>query len=208
MLYNDIEHYSSSFCFDESEILKAIRLATDSELNYADMLSGKMVAGLLRLLIQTGGYENILEIGMFTGYATLAMAEVLPENGKITTLEMNKRYYDIAMRHFNQFDNKNKIKVIFGNARESCLELDETYDLIFLDADKQFYPEYFNILKPKLNKGGILFADNVFWSGKVLDQSDRKSKAIHQFNEMVKADAEMEPLMLTIRDGVLIARKR
>lgn len=207
MLHNSLEDYSNSFCFEESSLLKSIREATDKELNYADMLSGKMVAGLLRLLIQTGGFKEILEVGMFTGYATLSMAEVLPQDGKITSLEMNKRYHDIAVRHFNAFSDNQKIEVIFGNARESCLKLKDSYDLIFLDADKQFYPEYFKILKPKLNIGGIMVIDNVFWGGKVLELSDRKSKAIHELCELIKGDSEMEQLMLTIRDGVLIARK-
>lgn len=207
MTFNDIGDYSNNYCFKESEILSSIRQATISELNYANMLSGQMVAGILRLLIQATRAKSILEVGMFTGYATMAMAEVLPDNGKITSIEMNKRYHDIAIRHFLMYNGKSKIDVLFGNARELCKGLNGSYDLIFLDADKQFYPEYYTILKQKLNIGGHFVADNVFWGGKVLEQSDRKSKAIHTFNEMVKNDSDMDQLMLTIRDGVLIARR-
>lgn len=208
MSYNSIENYAINHCFEESVHLAEIAELTENELQYSDMLSGKMVVGLLILLIKTGGYKNILEVGMFTGYATLGMAEILPEDGKITTIEMNDRYKGIAERVFEKSESAKKIEILFGNAREITKNLPESYDLIFLDADKQFYPTYYETLKPKLKSGGLLVTDNVFWSGAVLTKEDRKSKAIAEFNKMVKDDPDMEQVMLTIRDGVLIARKR
>ncbi len=207
MSYNSIENYAINHCFEESVHLTEIAELTENELQYSDMLSGKMAVGLLRLLIKTGGYKNILEVGMFTGYATLGMAEILPEDGKITTIEMNDRYKGIAERVFEKSESSKKIEILFGNAREITKNLSESYDLIFLDADKQFYPTYYETLKPKLKSGGLLVADNVFWSGTVLTQEDRKSKAIAEFNKIVKDDPDMEQVMLTVRDGVLIARK-
>lgn len=208
MSYTTIENYAINHCFQESVHLSEIAELTENELQYSDMLSGKMVVGLLKLLIKTGGYKNILEVGMFTGYATLGMAEVLPKDGNITTIEMNDRYKGIAERVFAKSESAKKIKLLFGNAREITKNLSESYDFIFLDADKQFYPEYYETLKPKLKNGGLFIADNVFWSGSVLTQKDRKSKAIAELNRMIKDDPNMEQVMLTVRDGVLIARKR
>ncbi|AXJ01058.1 caffeoyl-CoA O-methyltransferase [Cyclonatronum proteinivorum] len=207
-VFSALQTYADTHSSEESEARKYIIQATHSELQYADMLSGKQVAGLLRLLIQTGGYTRILEVGMFTGYATTAMAEVMPDNGHITTLEMNTLYAGIAKRGFKMAGLQDKITVIMGSARETVLQLSETYDLIFLDADKQWYPEYLRVLKPKLKSGGLLVADNVFWYGGVLENKDRKSQAINTFNKMLQQDNEMEVVMLGIRDGLSIARKR
>lgn len=204
--FNALQTYADGHSSEESEALKFIAEATHKELQYADMLSGKQVTGLLRLLIQTGGFAQILEVGMFTGYASTAMAEVLPENGRITTLEMNTLYAGIARRGFQLAGLEHKIQIIMGNARESVLHLTQTFDLIFLDADKQWYPEYLRVLKPKLRPGGLLVADNVFWYGGVLENKDRKSQAIDTFNRLLKEDPEMEVVMLGIRDGLTVAR--
>jgi len=208
MPVNKLEQYSENHSFEESEILKGVREATKYELQYDDMLSGKLVLGLLKLLIRIGGYKRILEVGMFTGYATIGMAEELPNDGKITAIEMNQRYRQIAERFIHESGLAPKVEILFGNARELVQTLDDSFDLIFLDADKQFYPTYYNILKPKLRTGGLFVVDNVFWGGGVLDIADRKSEAIHKLNQLIKDDSDMEQVMLTIRDGLLIARKR
>ncbi|MCC5933979.1 MAG: class I SAM-dependent methyltransferase [Balneolales bacterium] len=203
-----LQKYADQHCSEESDALKFIAKATHEELQYADMLSGKQVAGLLRLLIQTGGFKSVLEVGMFTGYATTAMAEALPADGHITTLEMNTLYAGIAARGFKVAGVEDKITVIMGSARETVLNIEGSFDLIFLDADKQWYPEYYRVLKPRLRSGGLLVSDNVFWYGGVLELEDRKSRAIHAFNEMLHEDEDMEVVMLGIRDGLSIARKR
>ncbi len=207
-MQNQLREYASSFTTKESESLRFIAETTHNELEYAEMLSGKQVTGLLRMLITAGGITEILEVGMFTGYATLSMAEVLPENGRITTLEMNTLYKSVAERAFKMAGVTDKIDIILGNARETCTGLGGQYGLIFLDADKQNYPEYFRVLKPKLRQGGFFVVDNVFWGGGVLDPQDRKSKAIHELNTILANDEDMETVMLDIRDGLTISRKK
>ncbi len=204
----NLEQYSDEFSFTESPELQKVVYLSDKELQYADMISGKQVAGLLRTLISIGKYKRVLEVGMFTGYATLAMAEVLPDDGEITTLEMNTRYLNIAERCFADSPHHHKINIVFGNARENVKKLTGKFDLIFLDADKQFYPEYFKILDKHLATGGLLVADNVFWHGKVLELNDRKSIAINEMSRLFKENEDYETVMLTVRDGLLIARKR
>ncbi len=206
--YEQLQQYAKDHTSRESESLQFIVKATAEELQYDDMLSGRQVAGLLRLLIQTGNLKQILEVGMFTGYATLSMAEVLPEGGRITTLEMNTLYKSVAERAFSKSGLADRIEIIFGNARETCVSLEGGLDLIFLDADKQYYPEYYKILKPKLTSGGLFVIDNVFWHGGVLEPSDRKSRAIDELNNMIAKDDEMETVMLDIRDGITISRKK
>lgn len=202
-----LDAYANGFCFEESVVMKSIVEATNRDLKYAHMLSGKQVAGLLRFLIKLAGIRTVLEIGTFTGYATLAMAEALPDDGKVTTLDMNEKYVEIARKHFMASPHGQKINVVFGDARQSLSSIDGHFGLVFLDADKQYYPEYYQLMKPKLGPGGILVADNVFWSGGVLDPVGPKSRAVHRFNGMVRDDVDMETLMLPVRDGVLIARK-
>ena len=203
-----LQEYAKQHTSEESEALKFIVKATAEELQYDDMLSGRQIGTLLRLFVQTSNASNILEVGMFTGYATLSMAEVLPEGGRITALEMNTLYMGIAERAFEMAGLKDRINIIHGNARESCKELKDSYDLIFLDADKQQYPQYFKDLKPRLKPGGLLVVDNVFWYGGVLEKNDRKSIAVHELNEMLLNDPDMETVMLDIRDGLTISRKR
>ncbi|MCH8568473.1 MAG: O-methyltransferase [Balneolales bacterium] len=205
---DDLRKYALAHSGRESEALQFIVKATSEELEYDDMLSGPQVGGLLRLLIQTGGFSKILEVGMFTGYATLSIAEVLPDDGSVTCLEMNTLYASVAARGFAKAGLGHKITVIMGNARETVQTINGTYDLIFIDADKQYYPEYYKCVKPLLRKGGIIVADNVFWYGGVLTLESRKSKAIDEFNALVAEDLEMESVMLDIRDGLLIARKK
>jgi caffeoyl-CoA O-methyltransferase len=205
---SELSKYAYQHSNPESDARAFIVKATSEELAYADMLSGRQVAGLLRTLVAAAGYKKILEIGMFTGYATLSMAEVLPESGHITTLEMNTMYMAIADQAFKKAGLSDRITVMHGNARETCLKLKGPFDLIFLDADKQHYPEYYKTLKPLLRSNGILAADNVFWGGGVLQPDDRKSKAIDEFNKMLAGDPDMETVMLDIRDGLTVARKR
>ena len=210
--YEQLAEYAEAHCEPESAAVKWILKMSRDELAYTDIISGRQVVNLLRLLIRLGGFSSVLEVGMFTGYATLSIAEVLPDGGRITALEMNTRYQAVAERGFATASAavRDKIQVIHGNARESCADLQGTFDLIFLDADKQFYPQYYEILKPKLRQGGLLVVDNVFWHGGVLEEPeamDRKSRAINQLNNTLADDSDMQSLMLDIRDGLSISRK-
>ncbi|MCC5925222.1 MAG: class I SAM-dependent methyltransferase [Bacteroidetes bacterium] len=204
----EIEIYAESHTSWPNEIAAGIIKDTTEELAYADMLSGNQVTGLLRMLIKVSGARTIAEIGMFTGLATLAMMESLPADGKIYALEMNTRYRDIALRHLMKSAHFNKFELIFGSARETVNNLPEGLDLVFIDADKDYYPTYYEILLNKLKQGGIMVLDNMFWYGGVLLPSkDRKSKTLSELNDLIQTDDRVENVMLTVRDGIVLLRK-
>ncbi|HAC14611.1 MAG TPA: O-methyltransferase [Bacteroidetes bacterium] len=205
----EIEKYAEEFSDSNKTILNQIKFDTSTKLRYSDMLSGNQVSGLLSLLIKISNAVNIAEIGVFTGFSTLMMAESLPDHGKLYCLEMNKKYLDIALPNLRQSASYNKIHILEGNAREKINELPNNLDLFFLDADKDYYATYYEVILSKLKSGGIIIADNVFWHGGVLDaKKDRKSSAIHEFNELVFSDKRVESVMLTVRDGISIIRKK
>lgn len=204
----EIQDYAEAVTTPESEAIQQLVQSSDAELEYVDMLSGNLVGQLLKLLIKISGAKRILEIGTFTGYSALTMAEALPEDGKIITLEMNLRYQELAEKHFEDSVHKNKIILKKGSALELLEEIDGTFDLIFLDADKVRYPVYYKKLLPKLRSGGLLVADNVLWDGMVLKPEDEKSKAIDEFNRIVADDYRVEQVLLPVRDGISIIRKK
>lgn len=204
----EIEKYAEEHTSPESEEIKALIKSSDEELEYIDMLSGQLVGQLLKMIVQISGAKRILEVGTFTGYSAIMMAEALPEDGKITTLEMNLRYQKISEQHFSKSTQAHKIELIKGNAQEVIPELEEEFDLVYLDADKLRYAFYFEQVLPKLQEGGILITDNVLWDGTVLNPTDHKAQAIADFNAKVKEDERVEQVLLPVRDGVLIIRKK
>lgn len=202
-----IEQYAHNMTSDESDAVTTLIQQSDEELEFIDMLSGKLVGQLLKLLIQISGAKKVLEIGTFTGYSALMMAEALPAGGEILTMEMNERYQEMAESHFKQFDTGKKIKLLKGDAHELILDLSGAFDLVFLDADKISYPFYYEHIMERLNPGGLLVADNVLWSGKVMNPDDPKSKAMDAFNKQVKQDERVEQVLLPVRDGISVIRK-
>lgn len=204
----DIEKYAEAHTTEESAEIKALIKSSDEELEYIDMLSGQLVGQLLKMIIQISGAKRILEVGTFTGYSAIMMAEALPEDGKITTLEMNLRYQKISEKHFAESAQSHKIELIKGNAQEIIPQIEEEFDLVYLDADKLRYEYYFEQVLPKLKKGGLLITDNVLWDGTVLQPTDHKAQAIADFNAKVNEDERVEQVLLPVRDGVLIIRKK
>ncbi|WP_421774812.1 O-methyltransferase [Gracilimonas sp.] len=204
----NIEEYAREMTTPESEGVKALIASSDAELEYIDMLSGNLVGQMLKMLIKISGAKRILEIGTFTGYSAIMMAEALPDEGEIITLEMNLRYQKLACKHFREFDHQNKIKLLEGNARELIPELKGEFDFIFIDADKLSYESYFKQALPLLKQGGLMVVDNVLWDGTVLDPEDQKAQALHEFNKMVSQDSRVEQVLLPVRDGVTIIRKK
>lgn len=203
----DIEEYARKNTTRESTEAELITNATLNELDYPDMLSGSVEGRLLAMLVAFSGAKKILELGTFTGYSALSMAEALPEDGTLTTIEMNDVYAEIATRHFALSPHGHKIQLLFGTVRSILPTLDKTYDMIFLDADKSSYPEYYDMLIPRLRSNGILVVDNVLWYGNVLNPEDKKSSAIDAFNQKVTNDDRVENVLLTIRDGIQLIRK-
>lgn len=192
---------------EPDHILELVR-SSDEELEYIDMLSGRQVGQLLRMFIRSLKAERVLEVGTFTGYSALMMADLMPDHGELITVEMNIRYQDLAEKHFNAFDKRGIIRLIKGNGREVIKEMRGHFDLIYLDADKMSYPEYFEESLRLLRKDGLLIADNTLWDGTVLQPEDQKASRIDEFNRLVSDDNRVEQVLLPIRDGLTIAAKR
>ena len=208
LISEDIEQY----CLDQSQpdtgLLKALVNKTLKEEEIPQMLSGPLVSGLLQFLIKITGAKNILEIGMFTGYSTLKMAEALPEGGEIHTCELMEKHVKTAESWFNKSNDGYKIVIHQGKAIN---QLDTfkigSFDLIFIDADKIKYPEYYRRSTALLKVGGISVLDNMLWNGEVLNPKDDNAKALRETAELIKNNHRLESLLLPVRDGILIYRK-
>ena len=192
---------------DESERIKDLVASSGSELDYIDMLSGNLVGQILKMLIKISGAKRIMEVGTFTGYSAVMMAEALPVDGEVITIEMNVLYQELAERHFKKFDTENKITLMKGNAQELIEDIEGYFDLIFLDADKVSYYFYYEQALKKIESRGLVVVDNVLWDGTVLAPADLKAKAVDQFNKKVKEDERVEQVLLPVRDGLTIIRK-
>ena len=208
---DDIMTYAINHTQDESNLLKALNKETHQKILQSRMISGHFQGRVLSFISQLIRPETILEIGTYTGYATLCLAEGLTKNGKIHTIEINEELIDFQKKYFDQSKFKNQIFTHIGDAIDIIPKLKLKYDLIFLDADKANYPNYIEMVVPKLKKGGVLVADNVLWSGKVLDyqqkRDDIETKGIKLFSELVKKNSSLQTLLLPIRDGLMMCRK-
>jgi caffeoyl-CoA O-methyltransferase len=203
----DMQDYAAKYHGVDENILRDVVQVTRSSLQYDDMLSGPVVAGLLRFLIHATSARRVLELGMFTGYGTLAMALSLPEDGRVITCESNMKYINLAKPLFQKSGADHKIDIRFGEALNTIVRLDPWFDLIFLDADKENYLNYYEYCLPLLKKGGIFVADNAWLGGKVRDSDDRKGKAVHELNEVIQANKNLVNVMLPVRDGIHLALK-
>ena len=208
---DDIMTYAINHTQDESNLLKALNKETHQKILQSRMISGHYQGRVLSFISQLIRPETILEIGTYTGYATLCLAEGLTKNGKIHTIEINEELIDFQKKYFDQSKFKNQIFTHLGDAIDIIPKLKLKYDLIFLDADKANYPNYMEMVVPKLKKGGVLVADNVLWNGKVLDyqqkRDDIETKGIKLFSELVKKNSSLQTLLLPIRDGLMMCRK-
>jgi len=208
LISKEIEQY----CLDQSQpdtgLLKALVNKTLKEEEIPQMLSGPLVGGLLQLLIKITGAKNILEIGMFTGYSTLKMAEALPEDGEIHTCELMEKHVKTAESWFNKSNDGYKITIHHGRAIDQLNSFKiGSFDLIFIDADKRNYPEYYRRSTTLLKVGGIVVLDNMLWEGEVLNPKDGNAKALRETAELIKNNHRLESLLLPVRDGILIYRK-
>ena len=208
LISKEIEQY----CLDQSQpdtgLLKALVNKTLKEEEIPQMLSGPLVGGLLQLLIKITGAKNILEIGMFTGYSTLKMAEALPEDGEIHTCELMEKHVKTAESWFNKSNDGYKITIHHGRAINQLNSFKiGSFDLIFIDADKINYPEYYRRSTTLLKVGGIAVLDNMLWDGEVLNPKDGNAKALRETAELIKNNHRLESLLLPVRDGILIYRK-
>lgn len=204
----DIEQYCKDFSGQDSELLKELSQATWEMEEIPQMLCGSLVGGLLQLLIKISEAERVLEIGMFTGYSTLKMAEALPDDGEIHSCELMENHVKTAKGWFEKSEVNYKIHIHEGDAIKTLEEFRVgTFDMIFVDADKTGYPEYYRKGNALLKKGGIAVFDNMLWSGTVLNPDDKESKSLRETAELIKNNHRLEPLLLPVRDGVMIYRK-
>jgi len=203
-----IESYAKNHTTDHSELIKELIGVSDENLEHIDMLSGRLVGRLLSLLIKISGAKRVLEVGTFAGYSALTMAEALPEDGELFTCEYNERYENIARTFFDKSEAGSKITLLMGKALETIPTISGSFDFVFLDADKINYPSYYRMILPRLEQGGIMVIDNVFWSGEVLDGKSDKGRAIDQLNAIIRDDDSVEQVMLPVRDGVTVLRKK
>ena len=210
-LNKDIMKYAENHSQSEPKLLKELFRETHQKILQPRMISGHFQGRLLSFLSKLTQPKNILEIGTFTGYATLCMAEGLKENGTIHTIEVNEELFNFHKRYFDKSSYKNQIISHLGDAKDIIPQLDFKFDMAFIDADKANYISYFDLVLPKLNSGGIIIADNVLWSGKVLDEDipkkDAETMVLKKFNKKVKAAETVETLLLPIRDGLMICIK-
>lgn len=190
-------------------LLHDIERATHLQTFAPRMLSGHLQGSLLSMISKIVAPKHILEIGTFTGYSAIALAQGLANDGLLTTIEYNPEHAAIANRFFDRSAFADRIRLLVGDAKELITLMDTTFDLVFIDADKEAYSLYFDLIIDKCRTGAIIIADNVLWSGKVLDEDkDKKTKLIDQFNTKIMEDERVENVILPIRDGITLIRKR
>lgn len=211
MLDKEIQEYSERFTTKESVILSDLRQKTFDERVDRNMLSGFYQGRLLSLFSKMVKPEVVLEIGTYMGYSALCLAEGLAEGGKIITLDLNEDTNAVARSFWNQTDFADQIDDHLANALDFIPTLDETFDLTFIDADKENYSKYYDLVLPKTRPGGLIIADNVLWSGDVLKVESGKTNkassiALHEYNEKIQADPRVENILLGVRDGLMVAR--
>jgi len=201
--------YSEINSQKEPILLKELNRETHLKILNPRMLSGAFQGRLISLISKLIKPKKVLEIGTYTGYSALCIYEGLDKKGIIHTIDKNEELVEIQKKYFKKTGEREKFIQHTGNALEIIPEINETFDLIFLDADKENYINYFNCIIDKLNKNGVILADNVLWSGKVNDErhQDETTKILRLFNELVNNDNRVETILLPIRDGISIIRK-
>jgi caffeoyl-CoA O-methyltransferase len=205
----EAEEYASAHTSPLSPLLEEIEAFTLTKTPYPSMLTGRVEGRFLQLVTQLSGARRVVEIGTFTGYSALAMAEVLPEGGRLLTIEHDPGYAKIARDFFSRSPVGSRITLRSGEALEILETLpDADADLVFIDADKQNYCAYYRESMRILRSGGLILADNALWYGRVFKPRDEESRAVAAFNELVNADKRAEKLFLTIRDGIYLIKKR
>lgn len=204
----DIENYAHAHTENEGELLAQLEKETYATLEIPQMTTGRIEGRFLKMLAQLVGAKRILEIGTFGGYASLSMAEALPDDGELFTCDVDPVAIEFARRFFAKAKHGKKITLLKGPALESLKTFSGPLDMAFIDADKENYLNYYEAILPMIRPGGLIVVDNVLWSGRVLNPVDASDKAIHSFNEKIKNDPRVEAVLLTVRDGIFCIRKR
>jgi caffeoyl-CoA O-methyltransferase len=206
---DDLERYAETHTTPLSPLLD--ELVHETHARFADlarMLCGQVEGRFLQMLVATSGARRVLEIGTFTGFSALMMASGLPANGALITLELSAEHAEFARRYFARSEHGGKIRLIEGPALDSLKTLAGQFDFAFIDADKTNYPNYYKATVPLLSAGGLIALDNALREGEVLDPKDDNARATAELNDIVTADDRVENVMLTVRDGVMLIRKK
>ncbi len=204
----EIEEYATNHSQQPSSEVNAIDLWTTENSDMSRMISGAFQGSVLKLLARVLNASRILEIGTFTGYSALTLAEELPEDGQLITMDIDADRGKIAQDFFDRSAHGKKIKIIIGHALENIPSIDGPLDMVYIDADKENYSNYYEAVMPLLRSGGVIVADNVLWSSEVLNPQTEDACALHAFNERVSKDPRVLNVLLTLRDGLMVALKK
>jgi caffeoyl-CoA O-methyltransferase len=205
-----IDTYSRNHSSSESELLRELNRETHLKILSPRMLSGHLQGRFLSMISHMLQPDFILEIGTYTGYSAICLSEGLSNRGKLVTIDNNRELEPILQNYLMKSEKANQIEILFGNAAEIIPTLPSQIDLVFIDADKENYALYFDLVIDKVRSGGFILADNVLWSGKVVEEvkaNDRSTKALMDFNEKVQLDSRVENMLLPLRDGIMVMRK-
>lgn len=208
-LPENIDEYAVNHTEDEPVLLQELSRETWQKVLIPRMLSGHYQGRVLSLISKLMNPKNILEIGTYTGYSALCLAEGMQKDGVLHTIDKNEELYDFQKKYFDKSTYKNQIQQHVGQALDIIPTIEEKFDLVFIDADKGNYVNYFNVIIDKMNKGGVILSDNVLWSGKVVEElhpKDTDTKVILEYNKLLKEDERVETVLLPIRDGLTISR--
>ena len=209
-----IYQYIKDHATAQSEALSWVEKQTHIRTNHARMLSGAVQGQIMRMLVQTSGASSILELGTFTGYSAICLAGAMPEGGHLDTLEINDELEDLILEGFERAGLADTISLHIGDCKETLRRFREEgreYDLVYMDANKREYPEYYELIFDMVRPGGLILADNVLWDGKVCEDpmpQDKQTLGIARFNDMVTEDRRVESVILPLRDGLNLIRKK
>ena len=209
-IYEYIEQHATKPDAALDWVIKQTHIRT----NHARMLSGMIQGQLLRMLVQMTGAKRILELGTFTGFSAICLASGMPEDGHLDTLELNDELEDLILEGFDRAGLEDKIELHIGDCKETVLRLKEEgkmYDIVYIDANKREYCEYYELVFDMIRPGGLILADNVIWDGKVCQDplpQDKQTQSIVRFNDMVSADPRVESVIIPLRDGLNVIRKK
>ena len=204
-----LDNYVVAHSQKEPELLQQLSRETWQKVLAPRMLSGHFQGRVLSMLSKLINPKNVLEIGTYTGYSALCLAEGIQPKGQLHTIDTNEELYDLQRRYFDKSGFGNQIIQYTGNAINIIPKIDKTFDLVFIDADKQNYPNYLEIILPKLKSGSVILSDNVLWTGKVIEKlqkGDKDTEALLKYNKMINQHSQLETVLLPIRDGLTLTR--
>ncbi|MBA2422673.1 MAG: O-methyltransferase [Chitinophagales bacterium] len=204
-----LERYAEDHTTSESELLKKLNRETQARIYMPQMVSGHLQGQLLRMISLLIRPKSILEIGTFTGYSAICMSDGLQPGGTLYTIDINEELREMAEQYFKQAGISEKVNYKIGDATNIIPELNATFDLVFIDADKINYSKYYELVFDKVRRGGVILADNVLWSGKVIEEvRDDETNALIAFNDRIQQDSRVDNVLLTQRDGLMMIRKK